>query len=1234
MRNLFYKIGEQINKTPFKVLFVSLGVAVLLITGALKVNMATGNETLVKADSEAFISNYEMEEAFGGDGIMVLLKGKEEDLLSQEIMGKMWNVEQRLQYNEDIYSFLSPASIVHQVTKKQSETITEKIPEISDGLLTMSENLKEIADELGGKELPDLDEMEAKLDDLMGNLDADHLFGDLLEKQDIEMAKMEDQIGTMSGGLGEMGSQLVSIGKELGTKNLPNSDELSKKFDSVIKNLDPEKLMDEMMGGQKENLEQMKQQVGQMSAGLSEMSKNLTEIGSNIQQMSGNASGDILEDLEQLENLPTAFDQLINGQNNLSQGITQLGGGLNETSNNLGDLASSLQSQVENIQDPELKQQLLQTVQILKQSANGLGNMAENTDDLKGGTTSTVTALSSMKTQLAEMIEKIKGSSSNNILPEQLEEMANGLIMMGQKLEEISSNINQIPNKIDGMLGGDGSTAALDKMIADMEKEISTMKKSLSNGIDPEELKHMSAGFVTMGENLGTFGSKMTNLPAELSDNLNLDPSAMLAEMKADLEKEVEVMKDSLDVGISPDDLKEMSDGFTTMSEMIEELSEGLTTFADKAGMMIPNFPHNQKELDEILYEDEKLRDIFADTIIDDEHVMFMIKLEGNLEDTRKDQVVEEVAKAMEAEDIGKRREYEAKASTNILKVFAMENEDEDDRIEYIVSGKPVLDNALREEMQINMQYMVVSAAIIMLIVLTVVFKVRWRILSLGVILVAVIATLGLMGHISVPMTMVSMAVFPILIGLGIDFSIQFHNRYEEEKSVTRTLTQTGKAIVLAVLVSMLGFVSLYASPVPMIQDFGKMLTIGVVVAFLGSIFLLMPILKARDFYDDSDNNKQLTASGEEEGALVRILEKTTAWVTRFAPIILLVVTLFAAGGQLADRKVGVETDIETFMPQDMAALKDIRYVRDIVGSTDQIVLYMEDEDILTEENIAWIQEKTKDLEDKYTKEVEDVKSIDSLVSNFADDEDLTFKEYIEQVDDLPENQSSMFINEDQTKASILMNIKHMGTNDLEKFIEDITDDIQDAPMDIQVTGQSVLDVEMVEGLTGGRVKMTFLGIGLVFLGLFLVYRNAVRALVPVIPVFLVVGMSGGIMYLLGLSYTPITATLGALVLGMGTETTIMILERYIEERESGKNKRDALDITITRIGKATLSTEFTTMGGFSVLAFSNFVILKDFGLMTVISVSLIMTSTFLVLPAVIWLLDPWIIREKDLVEV
>ncbi len=70
--------------------------------------------------------------------------------------------------------------------------------------------------------------------------------------------------------------------------------------------------------------------------------------------------------------------------------------------------------------------------------------------------------------------------------------------------------------------------------------------------------------------------------------------------------------------------------------------------------------------------------------------------------------------------------------------------------------------------------------------------------------------------------------------------------------------------------------------------------------------------------------------------------------------------------------------------------------------------------------------------------------------------------------------------------------------------------------------------------------------------------------------------------------------------------------------------------ITATRIGKAIVASGLTTVGGFSVLMTSQFIILRDFGFMTVINISLALLSTFIVLPAIILLLDKVILSKKD----
>lgn len=1065
MNKLFSKIGSRIEKTPFKTLFITIIIFVIMIVGAIKINMATGSETLVKTDNDAYISNYVMEQEFGGDAIMVLLEGDQKDLFKLDNMEKMWNVEQRLKYNEGIFTFMSPASIVHQITDRQGAEIKKQIPDISNGLRELGDKLTEIGTELGNKELPDPEAVEKKLDKLMTSMDSSKLMKDMGEKQEKEL---KNKFLTMGNGLGEMGKRLTDIGKELGSKDIPNPKEMEEKLD-------------------------------------------------------------------ELSNISSVFDELAGGQDNLAKGVIELGGGLNLSSEGLGEISVQLGEMAEQIKDnPQMYQKLTIFAENIGKSAESLSMMSKNTVKLSKGNENISQALNNIGTKLKEQVAKMKNS-----------------------------------------LSGDG--------------------------ISSEELRKMASGFIIMGEYLSDLSNGLSDMATE--GNILPDNSEILSGFKANIENEVAGMKDNLSGGISPDELKLMSDGFITMGENLNKLSDGLNTFHEKSGMMIPDFPHNQKELDNILYGDYgKLRDVFSDTVLDDNHMMLLIKLKGNLEDSTIDSIFEDISYAMEKENFD---------------------------VNYIVSGKPVLDSSLRTEMKSNMIIMVASAVVLMFIILNLVFKVRWRVLSLGIIFISVIATLGLMGHLNVSMTMVSMAVFPILIGLGIDYSIQFQNRYEEEQSVGITLTQIGKAVGVAVLTTVMGFVSLFASPVPMIQDFGKMLTIGVGVSFVGSIFLLMPILGARDTVTSKARNSGIK-DYDKPTVLDKMLGAIGKVVTKLAPIILIVSIGLATFGIIADTKVGVETDIETFMPQDMDALHDIHYIRDIVGSTNQMIIFMEDENLLAEENLQWMRDTVDEIKGEFSSNIVDIKFIDNLVRNFSDVEDLNITEYMDIVKkDIPAAQRKMFLNDEMDKGIILMNVGHMATVELQDFVENIDSILKDAPMKTSITGKSVLDVEMVKGLTDGRLKMTIIGLGLVFVALLLLYRSFFKSLAALLPVILIVGMSGGIMNLLGLKYTPITATLGALVLGMGTEMTIMLLERYLEERNLGKKKEEAMSITMKNIGKATVASGLTTVGGFSVLMTSKFVILKDFGLMTVINISLALIATFVILPALILILDRFIVKEK-----
>jgi len=184
----------------------------------------------------------------------------------------------------------------------------------------------------------------------------------------------------------------------------------------------------------------------------------------------------------------------------------------------------------------------------------------------------------------------------------------------------------------------------------------------------------------------------------------------------------------------------------------------------------------------------------------------------------------------------------------------------------------------------------------------------------------------------------------------------------------------------------------------------------------------------------------------------------------------------------------------------------------------------------------------------------------------------------------------------------------------------------------VVVTGDLVVMTTVIEALTTGRIKMTLLGLVLIFSILLLVYRDPVKAALPVLPMIVVIGLMGIVLRLSGMVYTPLTATLGALILGVGSEYAVLTMERFYEEKEKTDSSVEALRIATSRIGAAIAASGLTTAFGFSALATSSFPITSNFGAVTVLSVIFALFVTFTVFPVLLIRLQifPVYIRKAE----
>ena len=163
----------------------------------------------------------------------------------------------------------------------------------------------------------------------------------------------------------------------------------------------------------------------------------------------------------------------------------------------------------------------------------------------------------------------------------------------------------------------------------------------------------------------------------------------------------------------------------------------------------------------------------------------------------------------------------------------------------YTVTGVPVVLHDLASTISGSIAGMLIAVLLVMAVALLIVFKSRLRLLPLALALAATGITFGLLAVLGAALTLASVAVLPILIGLGVDYGIQFQARAQEARSpdqagplaaehaVGQAAGRAAPTIATAALATATGFLVLLLSPVPMVQGFGLLLVVGIAVALV-----------------------------------------------------------------------------------------------------------------------------------------------------------------------------------------------------------------------------------------------------------------------------------------------------------------------------------------------------------------------------------------------------------------
>jgi predicted RND superfamily exporter protein len=105
----------------------------------------------------------------------------------------------------------------------------------------------------------------------------------------------------------------------------------------------------------------------------------------------------------------------------------------------------------------------------------------------------------------------------------------------------------------------------------------------------------------------------------------------------------------------------------------------------------------------------------------------------------------------------------------------------------------------------------------------------------------------GALGALGLRLNFVNFAVLPITFGIGVDYAVNFYQRYRQSSGVLESLTASGGAVTLCSATTIIGYATLVTADSMAIQSFGLTAVIGELTCLSAALFALPAVLGWRD---------------------------------------------------------------------------------------------------------------------------------------------------------------------------------------------------------------------------------------------------------------------------------------------------------------------------------------------------------------------------------------------------
>lgn len=675
---------------------------------------------------------------------------------------------------------------------------------------------------------------------------------------------------------------------------------------------------------------------------------------------------------------------------------------------------------------------------------------------------------------------------------------------------------------------------------------------------------------------------------------------------------------------------------------MLQRFAESVATLALRYGLTSQPSLNNPNFIERVVFDSTKKagtpKQKFAYLFPSRESALISVRLKAGLSEAQRNRTIAVIRSA-----VAMRQWHLAHGET------------------YMVTGEPVIVSDLASSISRSLKLLLIAALVVMGIVLGLVFGARPRLLPLALALLAAALTFGVLAAFGASLTLGEVAVLPVLIGLAVDYAIQFQSRVAESldktdnsprDAVLAAVRDGAPAITTAALASAAAMLVLGLSPVPTVQGFGLLLVLGILLALLVALTVGSAVLTLSLAARAGSSSATVGAGAIErlgtpvtalagawrgarallaENPLNRFVSRTALeQAARRPQRVLLVGVALAALGWGLGTQTQVQTDISKLVPQDTGSLQALQELERMSGVGGEIDLMITGKDLTKPSVISWMSSYQQGILNHF--HYSEAKGCGkaqlcpafSLPDLFSPEEGAATKLSEKRVQGvlaaIPPYFSEDVISANHRAATLAFGIRLMGLSEQQHVIESMRSELHPPKgVSAQLVGLAVLAAQ--SGAAVSSVPRRMLSLALALLAILLVLFVAFggdhsRVLVTALPVILASGWSSLVLFAIRVPLNPLSVTLDALVIAISTEFSVLLCVRHRQERAAGHSPSEALRRSYERTGAAIAASALTAIAGFGVLVLSDISMLRDFGLVTLVDLSVALLGVLIVLPS------------------